>query len=1008
MKTKNTLLKAIICCLAFITAICVMPENHAYAATTNENWKYETDDGFRYSVDAAGVVIVDYVGTAEHLEIPAYIDGKAVTRLGGYSFAESTFKTVTIPNTVTNIATGSFTECDNLESAYIPDSVTIFGGHVFYHCDSLKEARLSKKAKSIGEAAFSDCPKLESVEIPAGVTEILTSAFQNCTALRSVSIPETVTYLGYYGFEGCTSLENVDLPDSLTYLGPSCFHGCTSLKSVKIPLGLTWLDMSTFDFCKSLKSVTLSKNIKDIGHHAFRLCESLTDVYYIGTKVDFSQIGFGDNNYYFTGANIHYADLTDGLEFQIDKSGITISDYNGTDTNVFMPSYIYDYPIIAIGESAFASTKIVNVAIPDTVKEIGPATFSSCKYIESITLPKGITSIGKRTFNSCEKLKTIFIPDTVKEIGQEAFAYCLALENIDLPKSVEVIGKSAFSNCIKLKSIKIPEKVKKIESYTFMECTALETIYLPEAIETIDKDTFFICPALKNTYYDGTLDKWTKVENNDSHSALKDSNIVFTGTAHEHTWVPSTVLKESTCTVPGEQLYICSCGKDKIEALPKAVHKGVRPTAVPPACTTGGLEKGYVCKVCGMELEPQETTAPLGHSYTNDCDDQCNVCGAKRDVSHDYEWVIDKAAECLKSGLKYKECKNCHDMIEGNTIIPALGHAYDNQCDNKCNVCNATDSTRGHSYVWTVIDERNCGKDGYQVQKCEVCDAQGQGKVLGATGNHLYKWITVTEPTCGTAGSKSQICTVCQLYNYSTINTRIEPTGKHVYSNGCDASCNDCGTIRATTHDCKTTTVKATLKKDGSITKVCNVCNVQVSKETVKYPKTFKLSATSYTYDGKVKKPTVKVYDANGKLISATNYKVTYASGCKNVGKYTVKVSFTGNVYSGSKSVTFTINPKGTSISKLTKAKKAFTVKWAKQFAKMAKSRITGYEVRYSLSKKMSSAKTVTVKGYSVTSKKISKLKAKKTYYVQIRTYTTVNGVKYYSGWSTAKSVKTK
>ena len=38
----------------------------------------------------------------------------------------------------------------------------------------------------------------------------------------------------------------------------------------------------------------------------------------------------------------------------------------------------------------------------------------------------------------------------------------------------------------------------------------------------------------------------------------------------------------------------------------------------------------------------------------------------------------------------------------------------------------------------------------------------------------------------------------------------------------------------------------------------------------------------------------------------------------------------------------------------------------------------------------------------------VRKLKAKKKYYVRIQTYKTVGGIKYYSGWSKTKSVKTK
>ena len=164
-----------------------------------------------------------------------------------------------------------------------------------------------------------------------------------------------------------------------------------------------------------------------------------------------------------------------------------------------------------------------------------------------------------------------------------------------------------------------------------------------------------------------------------------------------------------------------------------------------------------------------------------------------------------------------------------------------------------------------------------------------------------------------------------------------------------------------------------------------------------------KLSKTSYTYNGKVPKPTVTVKDKSGNVISKSNYDVTYSKGCKNVGEYTVSVKFKGS-YEGTKKLTYKINPKGTSISKLTPASKAFTAKWGKQAVQ-----VTGYEIMYSTSSKFESGnKTVKVKSYKTVSKKISKLKAKKKYYVKVRTYKTVNGKKYCSGWSKVKKVTTK
>ena len=90
---------------------------------------------------------------------------------------------------------------------------------------------------------------------------------------------------------------------------------------------------------------------------------------------------------------------------------------------------------------------------------------------------------------------------------------------------------------------------------------------------------------------------------------------------------------------------------------------------------------------------------------------------------------------------------------------------------------------------------------------------------------------------------------------------------------------------------------------------------------------------------------------------------------------------------------------------KVSKAKKAFTVKWKKQNKKTQKL-FNGYQIRYSTNANMSGAKYASA-GKSSKSKKIKKLAAKTTYYVQVRTYTKKNGKTYYSNWTT-KTVKTK
>lgn len=250
---------------------------------------------------------------------------------------------------------------------------------------------------------------------------------------------------------------------------------------------------------------------------------------------------------------------------------------------------------------------------------------------------------------------------------------------------------------------------------------------------------------------------------------------------------------------------------------------------------------------------------------------------------------------------------------------------------------------------------------------------------LWFSDTHTHTWDegkVVTEATCTTNGKKTYTCSICG-------ETKTE-------------------TIAKTGHKYKTTTTRATTKKNGSIVKKCTLCGRTSSKTTIYRVKSVTLSRTSYTYNGKVQKPSVTVKDTKGKKLSSSYYTVSYAKGRKAVGTYKVTIKLKGR-YSGTITKTFKILPKATKISSIKGASKGFTVKWKKQA-----SQVTGYQIQYSTSKKMTGAKTVRVKGASKISYTKKSLSAKKRYYVRVRTYRTVSGKTYYSSWSSIKSVRTK
>ena len=201
-------------------------------------------------------------------------------------------------------------------------------------------------------------------------------------------------------------------------------------------------------------------------------------------------------------------------------------------------------------------------------------------------------------------------------------------------------------------------------------------------------------------------------------------------------------------------------------------------------------------------------------------------------------------------------------------------------------------------------------------------------------------------------------------------------------------------------------------ENDTSVIKYCTV-TVSSGSENVPKPVSIKnakvrLSKTLFTYNGKIQRPFIMTIGGRS-LKAGTDYTVKWSNASsKNVGAYTVTIKGKGK-YAGMTRASYKISPKGTRIKKLKKGRKAVTVRWKKQSARMSSSRITGYQIQLATNKKFTrNKKTVTVKGYKKVLKKIKKLKRKKRYYVRVRTYKKVSGVKICSSWSKTRIFKTR
>lgn len=222
----------------------------------------------------------------------------------------------------------------------------------------------------------------------------------------------------------------------------------------------------------------------------------------------------------------------------------------------------------------------------------------------------------------------------------------------------------------------------------------------------------------------------------------------------------------------GGYLNIIDWEKESVEDYPESegnehIHIEEIDSAVEATCKVTGLTEGKHCSVCGKTLVVQEVVPVVAHTYDDEFDADCNVCGDVRDAAcahAETEVIPGKEATCEKTGLtEGKKCKKCGTVIVEQNEIPMVAHTYDDKYDEKCNVCGyERDAECAHSETEVIPGkEPTCTATGFtDGTKCKKC-----GEILTAqtsipVKDHKYT-SAITEPTCSEKGYTTHTCSVC-------------------------------------------------------------------------------------------------------------------------------------------------------------------------------------------------------------------------------------------------------
>ena len=161
-------------------------------------------------------------------------------------------------------------------------------------------------------------------------------------------------------------------------------------------------------------------------------------------------------------------------EYIENKNGITLTKYNGSESNLEIPGELDGKTVTQLEKELFMNNmNLVSVVMPNSITTTGANVFNGCAALKDVKLSTELTAINTGMFRYCISLEHIMIPFTVTSISGFAFSDCIQLKDIIL-LSVTAIGESAFDNCISLIDVVTSGKLTIVNGRAFRDTPWLD------------------------------------------------------------------------------------------------------------------------------------------------------------------------------------------------------------------------------------------------------------------------------------------------------------------------------------------------------------------------------------------------------------------------------------------------------------------------------------------------------------------------------------------------------
>ena len=690
------------------------------------------------------------------------------------------------------------------------------------------------------------------------------------------SVSPTLEVEAYYA---PMRLTTITIPGTVTYNNVT--YAVTS-----IPNG------AFFDNYKTTK-IIISEGVKNIGTSAFQGCDAVTSIELPSTLESFTTMGFKSLETITLASGNQHFKLIDGILFAKDGTKLWLYPSGKAGTSYNVPD-----GTTTIGDSAFYGNQYLqSITLPDSVTKIESYAFDSLQSLKSMTFGENISSVREYNLSDCPKLTSVILQNSGK-LGNYCIYNCGSLENVVIDGQLNGYGMYALYNLPNLKMYEVQNShyYTSKDGVLYGETKLLrypsgktDILYVvPDETTTIASLAFNYMQHTKEVVLNPKVNLDVMAfhhpnpkspmeiyfRDKENVSLSTSTSGVFVGlTGTSRIYLPTKTALQSFNTFA----YAVNPTNSTI------VEIGIIPsTELTLNKTSTTVKRNETFSLAGT-LTPYYSTDDITWTSSNESIATVSATGVIKGVG---------AGECIITATTDSGIKKTCIVSVSKTDISTLNFAdianptYTGLNITPQIIINEGISTLVEGADYTASFENNVNAGTATVTIAGLGNYKGT-KIL--TFNILPKDATDTIVSAITA----------QTYTGSAVKPSV------TVKDGSTTLVNRTDYTVAYENNVNAGTATVTLTFKGNYSGIKDVSFAITPKSADSLTIT---DITNQTYTGSEIKPNITVKDGSITLVTGTDYTVSYKNNV-NAGTATVTLIFKGN-YTGTKDVTFTINPK--------------------------------------------------------------------------------------------------